>query len=199
MKKVILVCLILLGVIVIGFVSTYTAHENVMFVDRDGGQSVLYQENEYYPAPFFTSTKYHNTANEGDVELGWYYSFPFSTRFYSYTSENPVYIYAIESVTGVYFEQGYDYKSDAYRIDNTSCTIVLSEAVTGAAVKHDYAMDGHGTIKLNLYSESYPNLKLSIQLFSENNAWYAQLSKTEAYQISESFLDLLEEMGVIEN
>jgi hypothetical protein len=96
-------------------------------------------------------------------------------------------------------KQGYDYKSDAYRIEDTSRTIVLSEAVTGGAVKHDYAMDGLGTIELNLYSESHPMLKLSIQLFSENNVWYAQLSKTEAYRISESFLDLLDETGVIEN
>lgn len=198
MKKVMIVCLILLGLIVIGVVGNYTAHENVTFVHSDDGRYVLYQANEYYPAPFFTATKYLNTANEGDVELGWYYSFPFSTRFYSYTSENPVYIYALQSGKGVYLKQGYDYKSDAYRIEDTSRTIVLSEAVTGADVKHDYAMDGLGTIELNLYSESHPMLKLSVQLFSENNVWYAQLSKTEAYRISESFLDLLEETGVIE-
>ncbi len=41
------------------------------------------------------------------------------------------------------------------------------------------------------------NMKLSLQLFYENNNWYAILSNNEVYLVSQSFLNLLNEVAII--
>ena len=194
MKKHIISVLIILCAITCLTGCAYTTYENVTFDERNGEQYVLYQGKEYYSTSLF---KTYRKANENDVELGYYYSFPFTTKFYSDSSENPVFIYSNGGETNFYLRQDYDYKSDTYVVGDTSKTVVFEEVLT----KSDYSYDdlqNHGEpIKLVISLKNHPNMKLSLQLVEKNNIWYAIDANKESYVVSRAFLDLLYEIDVI--
>ena len=194
MKKHIISVLIILCAITCLTGCAYTTYENVTFDERNGEQYVLYQGKEYYSTSLF---KTYRKANENDVELGYYYSFPFTTKFYSDSSENPVFIYSNGGKTNFYLRQDYDYKSDTYVVGDTSKTVVFEEVLT----KSDYSYDdlqNHGEpIKLVISLKNHPNMKLSLQLVEKNNIWYAIDANKESYVLSRAFLDLLYEIDII--
>ena len=172
-----------------------TASENVTVAQCDGQQCLLYQDEEYYASSVFTKIEDRSKVNERYITLGWYYSFPLSTYFYSETAEKPVYIFAVGSDTNVYLKKDYDYKSEIFVIADTSKTIVFSEALTKTDLVYDVFRE---SIPMAMYAEKYPNLKLSLRLFLENDHWYASFPECEVYRLSEAFVSLLKETGVIE-
>ena len=137
MKKHIISVLIILCAITCLTGCAYTTYENVTFDERNGEQYVLYQGKEYYTTSLFKATEAYGQANENDVELGYYYSFPFSTKFYSDSSENPVFIYSNGGETNFYLRQDYDYKSDTYVVGDTSKTVVFAEVLTKSDCSYD--------------------------------------------------------------
>ena len=175
----------------------YTTYENVTFDKRNDEQYVLYQGNEYYKTSLFTATASYGQVNENDVELGYYYSFPFSTKFYSDTSKNPIFIYSIGGDTNLYLRQDYDYKSDTYVVGDTSKTVVFAEVLTKSDCSYDDLQNHGESIKLVISLKNHPNMKLSLQLVEKNNIWYAIDANKESYVVSQSFLDFLYEIDVI--
>ena len=197
MKKHIINVLIILCVITCLTSCSYTTYENVTFDERNGEQYVLYQGKEYYTTSLFTATEAYRQVNENDVELGYYYSFPFSTKFYSDSSENPVFIYSIGGDTDLYLRQDYDYKSDTYVVGDTSKTVVFAEALTKSDCSYDDLQNLGEPIELVMSLKNHPNMKLSLQLVEKNNIWYAIDANKESYVVSRAFLDLLYEIDII--
>lgn len=200
MKKTIfaiLICFLLLCII---FICSFSTYENVTFIERNGEQRLLYQDNEYYvfyALPTSTVTEYLSTANENDIKLGWYYSFPFSTEFYSNTADNPVYIYSVGFDNCVYLKQGFDYKEEIFTINDTSLTIAYSDIATKDRFTYDPLTKYDYSKQLVMYSQSYPDFKISLQVFSENNNWYVAFRTNEAYSASQAFITLLEKYEII--
>ena len=197
MKKHIISILIILCVITCLTGCAYTTYENVTFDERNGEQYVLYQGKEYYTTSLFTATEAYGQVNENDVELGYYYSFPFSTKFYSDSSENPVFIYSIGGDTNLYLRQDYDYKSDTYVVGDTSKTVVFAEVLTKSDCSYDDLQNHGEPIKLVISLKNHSNMKLSLQLVRKNNIWYVIDANKESYVVSQSFLDFLYEIDII--
>ena len=195
MKKniVIMLCIIVFSM------TSCTDYEDVTFIESGNSQHILYQNNQYYVTDIFTATKYYSVANENDVKLGWYYSFPFTTYFYSDRIDNPIYIYTIGSDTNVYLRQDYDYKSDSFIIDNTFDTIVFSEAIIGACFEYNSSIRVDELIEISLYSKEHPNLKISLHLFRNDENWCLVFPTNEAYIISPSLESILINNGIVKN
>lgn len=196
-KHIVIGFAIILCVILIGFAGC-TYYENATFKECDNQLFILYQGNEYYKTSLFTTTEYYGIANESDVELGHYYSFPFSTKFYSDTLENPIYIYTVGGDTNFYLREGYDHTSDTYIVEKSSQTVVFSEVLTRSDLNEDSLQPLENSIELDMYLKNHPNVRLPLQLFSDNNNWYAITSNKEIYLISQSFLNLLDDADIIQ-
>ena len=182
---------IVLCIMMISFCSC-TAHENAMFIEHDDGMCVLYQEQEYFAAPGFSLTEQRGVANADDVELGWYYSFPFSTDFYSDTSEEPVYIYTIGGDTNVYFRQDYLYQADTFCIAGTQHEFVFSDALTLSDAFLHTGLDRYpNETELTLYSKQYPRIQMPISVFCVDDHWYVGGNeKGMLFEISDEFVKL---------
>ena len=195
MKKLILTALLCINMCFFGSCSYY---ENVTFVERDAEQCLLYQGSTYYPSDIFTASTNHITPNDQDVKLGKFYSFPFTTYFYSETTESPGYIYSIGGDKGVYVKEDFDYQSEVFVIKGTSAKTVFADAIAEPYPEYHPSMEFDSTIELAMRSEKHPNLSICLLLLSKNSDWYAVLSSDEAYLASQSFINLLKDNGIIE-
>ena len=195
MKKGIVIVIIIAGILLVGFISSYTNYENVTFIEHGERGRVSYRGREYQASSVFSSsvrTIDHSAANENDIQLGWYYSFPFTTYFYADTAENPTYIYSTGSSYRVYVNQDdYHNKSEVFVIDKTTDAMVLSDAITGAALPYDSSMQSADTKTIHVHCETYPHFKGTLQLFCYEQAWYVLLPSDEVYLISPQFLKML--------
>ena len=197
MKKTIVV--ILIFILASFLICSCTTYENINLIEQNDVEYCLYNENKYYFSSIFDTREYNIIADENDVKLGWYYSFPFGTDFYSDTADNPEYIYTVGSVSRIYLKQSYDYKSEIFVIDNTSEAFVFSEAITDTAVEYDFQMDYFNDfIHLKIYSKNHTNLTASLRLFRKNNDWCVAFPTNESYLISQSFVLVLKNNGIIE-
>lgn len=174
-----------------------TKYQNITFVENDKEQFLLYQGNEYYVTSLFTASEDYTIAHKNDVELGWYYSFPFSTRFYSDTDESPDYIYTIGGDTNVYLKQGFNYQIEEFVIDKTPNVFVFSEAIIEPSFEKSIFIQYDSLTEIVIHSEKHLNLKMLLRLFSQNNTWYLALPTNEIYIISPLFLNMLKENEII--
>lgn len=189
MKKLlaVLVCITLL------FLCSCSArYENVTFQEDDDKKCVLYAEEKYFAVSFFEATERHDKANETDIELGWYYSFPFSTRFYSYTSEKPFFIYSIGSDTDVYVRHDFDYRMETFVVDGTGLEIVFSDALTPSD-DFVYDMTGGYSLRKNvtLCYKLHPSLRARLNLFYKDGAYYAGGIEGTLFKVSDEFAKLI--------
>lgn len=178
----------------IGACSDYS--ENVELIEGDSGSVLLYQGAEYYASRLFYSISDHE-LNEKDIELGCYYSFPFSTRYYSDIREAPDYVFGVGGDEEVYLKQGYDYGSEVFVIEGTSDKIVFSEATTGDSLEYDYFTRSQAENGIVMCSEKHPNLKIRASLFFDGSSWCIGFGTDEAYVISPSLLEILKGNGFI--
>ncbi len=193
-KRILALCIIVVIVLSLGACSDYS--ENVELIEGDGGGVLLYQGAEYYASRLFCGIMDHE-LNEKDIELGWYYSFPFSTRYYSDTREAPDYVFGVGGGQEVYLKQGYDYGSEVFVIEGTSDKIVFSEAMTGDSLEYNYFTQSQGEKGITMCSEKHPNLKIRASLFFDGSGWCIGFGTDEAYVISPSLLEILKENGFI--
>jgi hypothetical protein len=191
MKKYIIVCIIPVALCLVVLCSC-TYSKNVTYIEPNDGKEkcLIYQEVEYYAQPIFTANGADGKPNQGDVEIGMYYSFPFGTNYYSYTDKSPDYIYSIGSGKDVYLKQGFDYNSETFFVDKTSDTFVFSEALTETKLNIYYRSND-----VVLHSEKHPNLKINAQLVFDDNNGYLVFATNKAYLVSPSLLEILRKTG----
>lgn len=191
MKRIITVSLIMC--ILLLSLSSCAHYKNVTFIEGGDGR-ISYKDSEYYEAHIFSATEYYGEVNENDVELGEYYSFPFSTRFYSDESESPIYIYSIGGKTSFYLIESYDYTTDIFNIENTDDSIVWNDIF--ASKQSDTELSSQ--IRLRLYSEKYPKIQTTIDVQLIENQWYLCVRNSdEVWTASDEFVAILSENGII--
>ena len=192
---VVMVCIVL-----VGFCSC-SRSENITYMETTDGKEkrLIYQEDVYYPENIFTANDEYGKHNEGDVEIGTYYSFPFSTTYYSYTAERPDYIYSLGSGEDVYLREGFDYSSEIFLVDGTLESFVFSEVLTEASIEIRYIDIHDKSNDVVLSSQKHPNLKINAQLFFEDTNWYLVCQTNKVYLISPSLLQILQQNKVTQD
>ena len=192
MKRIITIGL--LCIFLFSFISC-KSYGNVTFGENNS--ELLYQGDKYYETPIFDvfkPTEYSGVKFENDIELGLYYSFPFSTMFYSNTSENPAFIYTIGGKTSMYLKQDYDYSTDVFVVENTDAEIVWEDIFIGE--KSDVSPSA--LIRVYLYSKQYPRIRTYFDLTYVENQWYIFLPNSKnAWIASDGFIDILFENGIL--
>lgn len=176
------------------FFSYCTTYEHITFIENNGEKHLLYQGNEYHETSIFTATKYYGIKNENDIELGWYYSFPFSTRFYSENLESPAFIYTIGSDTSVYLRQDYEYSTDTFVVEETGAEIVWKDIFSSE--KNDLHFSN--PITVNLYLKQHPCIKTSLEIAFISEQWYVRFPDSKkVWILSDEFMQILSDNGII--
>ena len=130
-----------------------------------------------------------------DTPLSWngYRYFGYIDEYYSDTSENPIFIYN-ERLGYVYFHENYDYLSDTFVVEGISSEIVWNDIFLD---KQEY-VDFEKSIEITLYSKQYSRIKTHLKLSCIENQWYASLPDSkEIWTISDEFVEILDENGII--
>ena len=84
MKKTI--AIIILICIVVLLLSSCNYSKNINFIEDNEEWYLLYNDERYYQSSVFFVTERYNSENTNDIQLGSYYSFPFSTN----SSRDPI-------------------------------------------------------------------------------------------------------------
>lgn len=189
MKK----CIAILLCIIPLLLSSCESYENMGYVYENEEKYLLYQNEKYYKSSIFTVTEHYGIANNNDVQLGWYYSFPFSTYSYSETSEKPIYIYTIGGEKSLYFRQDYNYSTDTFVIHNSTVEIVWED------IFHSKQKNFHfeQPTTITLYSKQYPRIKTYLELVCVENQWYLSLPNFQGvWTPSDEFIKILSDNGL---
>ncbi len=132
------------------------------------------------------------------INLGWHYNFPFTTykEYYSYTAENPDYIFTTGPDRSIYFKEYFDYTKECFVVENIE--IEFSEAFTGETInvenKHIKSQS------FRWYSKKYSGLYTVANVFFLENKAYLLIygmDDDNAFQLSDDFLELLIDNGII--
>lgn len=175
-------------------------YENVKFSVVDEEIFITYQGMNYYrdKFDFFESTKVHGVPVERDILLGWDRRGFYRSYFYSYTVDYPIYIYD-NGLGWLYLREDYEYMSDLFILEGTGSRIAFSNIIIEDELNYDPLKAYKNKTNIVLYSELYPNLRASLQLFMDEDIWYVKGGSSYACAISNQFVDLLIENGIIED
>ena len=176
--------------------SSCAAHENISFIEENEENYLQYHDAKYYKSPLFTVTERFDVVDENDIQLGWYYSFPFSTDAYSDTLEDPVFIYTVGSDENVYFRHDYDYLTDTFIIENTDVEIVWEDVF---CTQQNNAFLYSSSIEVTLYSKQYPRINARLGIGCVDNQWFIVSLPRFAgvWTPSDEFLKILFDNGII--
>ena len=192
------------------FLSACTRYENVKLDEDENGFYWLYQEKKYYEdsSNFF----FHRwELNEDDsypsqkhIQIGSYYSFPFSTSIYSYTTESPLYIYESHEsgrLNDLHFREDYDYTMDTFCIKNTNAKIVWKDILGAQTAENYYTLDSFSDkIVMPVHSEQHPSIWTCLMLARSQEQWYILFENVTSYityTASDTFVQLLADNGII--
>ena len=195
--------LVIMLLVIMFMISNYTNYENVTFTDHDNGKCVLYDGEEYLIDTFFDIHGLRSAPLEEYVELGWYYSFPFGTKFHSYNVEKPDYIFSSECDNHIYLKKGFNFESGVFGIEDTSYSIIFSDALTKVDLEYERSNMNNGLTSFVMRSEDHPLLSVTFQLYCDNELWYAvhrgsDNTWDEVFFVSDELLGIFEEVGIIE-
>ena len=201
MKRIVVFGIVGITCILLCLFSSYTTYENITYIENGNEKYLLYQDNKYYETSIFTVTDNYGIENENDTELGWYYSFPFSTRFYSENQESPVFIYTIGGDTSTYIGQNYEYHTDTFVVDETDTEIIWKDVFS--IEKNDISIEKNdfhfsNSITVNLYSKQYPRIKTSLKIaFIDEQCYVYVPASQEIWIPSNAFIEILSDNGII--
>ena len=192
MKK----CIAILLCFAMLLLNACTTYEHINFMEEGEEHYLLYNDVKYYRSDLFTVTEHLGVADENDIQLGWYYSFPFSTDAYSDTLEDPVFIYTVGSDESVYFRHDYDYLTDTFIIENTDVEIVWEDVF---CTQQNNAFLYSSSIEVTLYSKQYPRINARLGIGCVDNQWFIVSLPCLAgvWTPSDEFLKILFDNGII--
>ena len=183
-------------------------HNQVQYgdeTDEDGElEYLIYNNNRYMsggPLEFFRVTKKeaddeypYSFEYEDDVLVSWNGHRHFGYRFfyYSYTTDNPLFIYDRHEV---YFREDYNYLKDVFEIANTSDEIVWQDMFGPEQSKIDFVNPTNVIVS----SKLCPRIKTYLALECVDNQWYMSLPHFpfSVYTPSDEFLKILFDNGII--
>ncbi len=181
-------------------------HNQVQYVDAKDGASqyLIYNNNRYMygsTLDFFRVTKKeaddeypYSLEYEDDVLVGWngHRHFGYRSLYYSYTTDNPLFIYNRHEV---YFREDYNYLEDVFEIANTLDEIVWQDMFGPEQSKIDFV----NPTKIIVSSKLHPRIKTYLVLECVDNQWYMSLPHYPytVYTPSDEFLEILFDNGII--
>jgi len=169
------------------------AYQNLHDSERS---ALLYQDTLYYS----TDDWFTLWTTEDDLELGQYYSFPFSTNIYSYTTDAPLYLWESRCVGDyafdVYLKEEYNFQKQKYILNDTGIEVYFFDEIT----RLDYDVPTDDWIKssdaLNLYLSNNARLKINLEIIlAEDGNYY--IFKDGAWKLSEHFVNILKDNSII--
>ena len=159
-----------------------------------------YQGERYYHDDTHDMFAVSYESEDGFVDLGWYYNLPFTycKEYYSYTTESPDYIFSSDPGGEIYFKESFDYKKEIFVVENTEVEIEFSEAFSNNTINVYEKNIEYQT--LCWYSKKHNALSVKVQVLFLEEHWYMyiyNMDRNNAYQISDVFLDMLIENGIV--
>ena len=153
----------------------------------------------------FKYTAMEECVPEEDVLVGWD-SLPlglgYFTYYYSYTDDNPVFIYEV-AYRELYIREDYSYETDTFVIDGTDQSFVFSDMLT-LLDGSDYddvrpfwrSPDATGVI---IRSRSCPRLCTQLYFFCIKGTWiaYSGYCSYPIFEVSDEFIKILSDNGII--
>lgn len=167
---------------------------------EDGLKGIYYQDQMYYIDRWnlFTVTNDSCNINEGDLLLSWNGArFGYKKMLYSYTKDNPVFIYET-AYDDVFFNETYDYLSDTFVIDGTDAEIVFSDIVSDLSKYTNVSLQED--VCIQLYSKNHPRIRMELDLECIENQWYfcsALSGSSPTWTVSDAFVQVLSDNGII--
>lgn len=174
----------------------------VEWIERDmHGEMSLYEGGVIYKGQKYISTNsiFNIELETDDVKLGWVYNFPFNgtARYYSYTAENPLYIFCCTTgdyASKVYLREDFDYEKESFVLEGTETEIKLAEAF----VKSEHELEANllDKCQISLYLKDEPRLKADIYCHWSEGKWFFR-SGGECYVLSDELAEILADEGFV--
>lgn len=159
------------------------------------GEKYIY--NKAYDI-FSVPNMYNPDDMDGLVALGWHYSIPGYTEYYSYTTDSPDYLFDLGPGGQTWIKESFDYTKEIFIIEGTESEIAFSDLV-GDLEFSGTVLPCSKNIFLTLNAKNNPKLKIEIYIDRDDyNQWYAyDESCTITYALSDTFVQILEDNGII--
>lgn len=183
--------------LVLCFLLTACNINDTKYEKSDDGETtaLVYQNKKYYYTDLFYVTEQLTVPCEGDIKIGENHY----ADYYSYASEEPIYIYGKPKSISLHFCEDYDYNTDIFVIDGTYIEIVFSDIFAESDyIERDTFKKYDQEISIKLSSKLYPKLYTKMKVFLKNDVWYIAFNN-KVYNISNRFLSLLIENEIISN
>ncbi len=172
-------------------------------LEEDQPSHIIYQDNNYvfagttnlFSVDTYKTDDGYYLSYKDDILLSWNGSryFWYIDEYYSYTSDNPIFIYN-ERLGDVYFREDYDHLKDTFVIEGTTSEIVW-EDMLGSKQPHFEFSD---PIKVVIYSKQCPRIDTCLELVFLKNEWYLSFSDSQTlWSVSDEFIKILSENEII--
>jgi len=168
--------------------------------DETLGEYYLTYQGEKYTyneAHDIFSNIYNSDDMDDLVTLGWHYAIPGYTKYYSYTTDSPDFLFSSRN-GDIYIKETFDYTKEIFVIEGTEIEIVFSDLV-GDLEFWDTVRPCSKNVFLTLNAKNHPKLKIHIYVDrTEDGRWYAyNESCSITYALPDAFVQLLKDNGII--
>lgn len=188
-----IICIVVIGLMCLNL-SACEKYNAIQTVDDDGDEITYNNELYIKEKHGFWNCNYENLT-----EIAWVWFIPIigKSSFYSDEQTNPDFIYSIRG-GNVWISENYDYKSEKFIIESTDLSYVFSESFDETET-YDFSYQTGSIADFTWYPESHKELKNFPEIFLENGKYYIRFAYNEiGYHITDSFLNVLLEAGIIE-
>ena len=167
--------------------------------DSNDPQYIMYQGVRYNYDKYglFDSIVPHFNPKKNDKLVGWNGFRDGYIDSYYLKESDPIFIYELR-LRNAFLRDDYDYKSDTFRIQGTKEQFIFSNSFVDTDTDMD--IDRLDTIKIVLKSESHPQLKIYLDIYCEDDGWYACSEKQFEkiiFALSDEFVNILYKNEII--
>lgn len=170
---------------------------------EEGGYHIEYEDVRYNVdrMQLFTVREDGNTVPENDLLVGWAglpYGLSYLDKYYSYTADNPVFIY-ISRFNELYLRNDYAFETDTFILEGNENGIVFSDMLTASQnFAYEPVFTNYEGSDIVLYSQQCPRLRVLLRVFYKDGVWYAGGKSSDTlFTVSDEFLTLLTEVGIV--
>ena len=169
--------------------------------DEETGESYfVYQGERYFRRHDLSGMFSYGYSEDELVDLAWHYNYPFfaTVSYKSTTSESPDFIDVWSTSSQIYAKKSFDLQKLFFVVEDTGVEIEFSKMFMPDSEPRDIPPFPDKIIaKFILYSEKYAPVQISSQVLIDEGVYYLALANYPDYPISDDFMHLLIETGVI--
>ena len=143
----------------------------------------------------------HDFEKDGDIMISWD-TIPLGLYYwdiyYSDSFDKPLYIYMSRMKYDIFLHSDYDYKTDTFILEGTTTGFVFSDVFKPSDFEYDTLVLYPNETKIELYSQQFPKLSITLHVFEQNGVWYAGGGRDEAiFAVSDEFVNFMTENRII--